>query len=237
MTSLEIEEFNPNMFLEQVASLPEGVRENVLALQGLQSEYHEVFVAYFNERLKVEKKYEDLAAPLYAKRKEIVSGEREPTEEETKKGDALAEQQQADESKVEEVKDDDDEEEEKEEVEPMVDGKGVPTFWLTAMRNDPELQSLIKEKDEAVLESLVDISCKTFDDFSGFELKFEFEGNDYFTENTLVKQYFVEMDEDDGETILKKAEGYATEGSFMFICTITHTQHNATAARSRGRRA
>ena len=41
----------------------------------------------------------------------------------------------------------------------------LPNFWLTAMQNHPDVEPAISERDEAVLEALVDISWEYLTDF------------------------------------------------------------------------
>eukprot|EP01061_Rhynchopus_euleeides_P046159 TRINITY_DN8653_c0_g1_i1.p1 TRINITY_DN8653_c0_g1~~TRINITY_DN8653_c0_g1_i1.p1 ORF type:complete len:327 (+),score=182.29 TRINITY_DN8653_c0_g1_i1:45-1025(+) len=205
MTSMEESSMKPTMFLEQVAKMPAGVRENVLALQALQAQYQELFLKFCKEKAEVEAKYEDMCLPLYEKRRKIVTGESEPTEEEIKKGEPAEE-----ESKVEEIEDEDEEKkDEAEEAPAAVEDaeKGIPKFWLTAMRNEPELAQLIEDQDEDILEYLIDVSSKRLEEPHGFELTFQFSENPHFTETVLTKKYLTKLDEDDGEIMLEKAEG------------------------------
>lgn len=152
-----------------------------------------------------------------------MSGEAEPTDEEVAAGEAVT-------AKDKEDEEDDDEEndlvkslaklttktkkkaeeaaEEKEEGEPA---KGVPQFWLTALRNHAELQSLISERDEEALAYLTDIKYvllannfaladRTLDRLSylpepdlGFMLSFVFEENPFFENKELDKAYFYQV--------------------------------------------
>jgi nucleosome assembly protein 1-like 1 len=43
------------------------------------------------------------------------------------------------------------------EPEEAADAKGVPQFWLTALRNHPQLQASITERDEEALAHLSDV--------------------------------------------------------------------------------
>ena len=37
--------------------------------------------------------------------------------------------------------------------------KGIPQFWLTTLRNHPQLQTVITERDEEALGYLSDVRC------------------------------------------------------------------------------
>eukprot|EP01063_Lacrimia_lanifica_P010858 TRINITY_DN1760_c1_g3_i1.p1 TRINITY_DN1760_c1_g3~~TRINITY_DN1760_c1_g3_i1.p1 ORF type:complete len:323 (+),score=207.96 TRINITY_DN1760_c1_g3_i1:60-1028(+) len=211
--------------IQHVMSLDDGVRENVLALQSLQAKYQEHFNKFLEENNALTKKYEEKFAPLYAKRKEIVTGARDPTEQEKTKGAEIV-------SKIE-VLDEEEEEEakeaEEEKAEPMKDAeKGIPKFWLTALENNDELGDTVQEWDQDILAHLVDISCESLKDGKeGFELKFEFEKNSFFSETVLTKRYITKVDKDDGEDLLVKGEGCAitwAEGCNPTVTTKTKKQ-------------
>eukprot|EP01060_Flectonema_neradi_P039902 TRINITY_DN8949_c4_g1_i1.p1 TRINITY_DN8949_c4_g1~~TRINITY_DN8949_c4_g1_i1.p1 ORF type:complete len:327 (+),score=110.91 TRINITY_DN8949_c4_g1_i1:61-1041(+) len=197
--------------MQFVADLPDGVRENVLALQSLQSKYQEAFIAYLKEKEAIELKYEKLYQPLYAKRKEIVTGAREPTEEEVSKGQAAIDKEMKDEDGGVEELDDDGNPIEKAAEEEGADEqedaeKGIPEFWLRALEGGEGIT--IEQHDNEILAHLTNITSETLTEPStGFKLTFEFEENDFFTETTLTKTYYTKLDEEDGEHLLVKAEG------------------------------
>ncbi len=97
------------------------------------------------------------------------------------------------------------------------DIKGVPGFWLQALKNYAYLQELaenwcsIQERDEGALAYLVDVRCSRDDD-KCHVLEFEFRENPYFTNKVLTKSYF--MSDDDmglGESNFSRAEGTTIE--------------------------
>merc|ERR1719309_452799 len=114
---------------------------------------------------------------------DIVNALYEPTEEETKWVEPGL-----------------DEDEEKAEDEKMADSvmdqlkldentKGIPEFWLTAMRNVELIEEMIQEHDEPLLHHLTDVKLiftgkkadSTDDDTEmGFVLEFHFSPNDFF---------------------------------------------------------
>eukprot|EP00271_Cylindrocystis_brebissonii_P010651 TRINITY_DN26924_c0_g1_i1.p1 TRINITY_DN26924_c0_g1~~TRINITY_DN26924_c0_g1_i1.p1 ORF type:complete len:474 (-),score=160.78 TRINITY_DN26924_c0_g1_i1:480-1757(-) len=161
-----------------VESLPTKVKARVEALQGLQKEHDELEAKFEEERRALEAKYRELYGPLYTKRFDLVNGvvEAPPSAEATEAG-----------GKDEE------------------DVKGVPEFWLTAMKSNEILQEQITERDESALKYLTDITWSPLpDQQKGFKLDFHFSANPYFKNSVLTKTY-VMMDEED--PVLEKAEG------------------------------
>lgn len=178
---------DPNYAEKFVAGLHPAVQSRVRALQGMQTSINEIREKYLAEHKAIEKKFEALYAPIFAKRAEILSGKREPTSEEVQKGQG------------EDFKEPEDANQETSEA------TGVPEFWLTALKNHDTVAEFIEERDEDCLKSLVNITAKNFDDpDTGFTLEFHFAENEYFTNTLLTKTYHL-VDED--EVVLDKAEG------------------------------
>jgi nucleosome assembly protein 1-like 1 len=170
-----------------VNSLHPAVQARVRALQGMQATLTEVHNKYMEEHKALEKKYEALYGPIFAKRAEIAKGEREPTEAEVSNGQG-DDYKEPDDAKQEES-----------------DAAGIPDFWLTAMKNHDIIGELIEERDEECLKFLTDISAKSFDDpDTGFTLEFHFAENPFFSNTILTKTYHL-VEED--EVVLDKAEG------------------------------
>ncbi|KAK9944691.1 hypothetical protein M0R45_010248 [Rubus argutus] len=70
--------------------------------------------------------------------------------------------------------------------------KGVPDFWLTAMKNNELLADEITKRDEEALKYLKDItwSRATTCWGRGFDLKFFFRPNPFFEDSVLTKSYW-----------------------------------------------
>lgn len=74
---------------------------------------------------------------------------------------------------------------------------GIPGFWLLALNHCETLGAIIQGYDEPVLEHLLDIRIRPFGQIAskkdrfGFALDFEFEANDYFSNEILTKEYEV----------------------------------------------
>ncbi|CAN4089105.1 unnamed protein product [Withania somnifera] len=132
------------------------------------------------QRAELEAKYQKLYEPLYTKRYEIVNGVVE----------------------VEGVNEDPMNQGEDKETE---NEKGVPNFWLTAMKTNEILAEEISERDEEALKYLKDIKWCKLDDRKGFKLEFVFDTNPFFKNSILTKTYH--MIDDDDDPILEKAIG------------------------------
>jgi len=179
-----------------VESLPAPVRRRITGLKGIQKEHAKLEAEFQEEVLNLEKKYFAKFTPLYQKRAKIVNGESEPTDAEVETGKRPNEE---------------DNQEEEEKAEAKVDGaedaKGVPEFWLSAMKNQVSLAELITDQDEKALRHLTDIRMEYLDR-PGFKLIFEFSPNDFFSNTTLSKTYFYREENGyGGDFIYDHAEG------------------------------
>jgi len=86
--------------------------------------------------------------------------------------------------------------------------KGVPGFWLNAMKNNEILAGEIQKRDEEALKYLKNIEWCRIDDRKGFKIEFSFDTNPFFKNSVLTKTYHM-IDEDD--PILEKAIGTEIE--------------------------
>ncbi|KAK4837829.1 hypothetical protein QYF36_008761 [Acer negundo] len=134
---------------------------------------------FFEERAALEAKYQKLYQPLYSKRYEIVNGVQEV--DGVVNGDVTDK----------EVKE-----------------KGVPGFWLTAMKNNVIVADEIVERDEEALKYLNDIKWCRIDVPKGFKLEFFFDPNPYFKNSVLTKTYHII---DDDELVMEEANGMEVE--------------------------
>ncbi|XP_056166689.1 nucleosome assembly protein 1;3-like isoform X2 [Syzygium oleosum] len=164
-------------------SLAPNVRKRVEVLREIQSQHDELEAKFFEERAALEAKYQKLYQPLYTKRYDIVNGVVE-VEGVTNEPAKEQEEDKADEE------------------------KGVPNFWVAAMKNNEVLAEEISERDEGALKYLKDIKWCRIDDPKGFKLEFFFDTNPYFKNSVLTKIYHM-IDED--EPILEKAIGTEIE--------------------------
>lgn len=184
-----------------IESLPEPVQKRIRALKNLQKEQMKMECKFREEVLALEKKYLQMYAPLYDKRAQIACGDYEPTEEETKFGDAETEESEK-EKKTEGSAPTASEGE-------AQDVKGIPEFWLTIFKNSPMLEAELGENDEEIMAHLKDIKVSYLDDNPGFKLDFVFGPNEFFTNEVLSKTYYLADDEDNeyGDVVFDYAEG------------------------------
>jgi len=175
-----------------VESLPAPVRRRVAGLKGVQKEHSKLEAEFQEEVLELEKKYFAKFTPLYQKRATIVNGVAEPTAEEIKAGEEDEEQDEA---------------EPVEKSEEASDVKGIPEFWLSAMKNQVSLAEMITDRDEAALKDLTDVRMEYLDQ-PGFRLIFEFAENEFFSNKTITKTYFYQNESGyGGDFIYDHAEG------------------------------
>jgi nucleosome assembly protein 1-like 1 len=178
-----------------VENLPAPIRRRVAGLKGIQKEHAKLEAEFQEEVLNLEKKYFAKFTPLYQKRAGIVNGDSEPTEAEVEAGKAEGDEDEREDEKPE-VK-----------VDAADDTKGVPEFWLSAMKNQVSLAELITDQDEKALRHLTDIRMEYLDR-PGFKLIFEFSPNDFFSNKTLSKTYFYREENGyGGDFIYDHAEG------------------------------
>lgn len=160
--------------------LPPNIKIRVDVLREIQSQYNELEAQFLEERAALEAKFHKLYEPLYNKRYEIVNG----------------------------VVDAGDEGTGEEETNESAGGKGIPHFWLLAMKNNEILAKEITELDEDALQYLKDVKWSRLDDAKGFKLEFFFDTNPYFSNVVLTKTYHM-ISED--EHILENAIGTEIE--------------------------
>lgn len=178
-----------------IESLPAPVRRRVAGLKGVQKEHTKLESEFQEEVLQLEKKYFAKYTPLYEKRAKIINGASEPSEAEIKAGEQ-----------------DDEEHEESGKAETSEEGKaadlkGIPEFWLSAMKNQISLAELITDRDEPALKHLTDIQMEYLER-PGFRLIFEFAENEFFTNKTITKTYYYQEESSyGGEFIYDHADG------------------------------
>jgi len=162
-----------------MATLPQSVQQRIKALKKLQDRHDSFEEEFRKEFAALDKKYEDLKAPLKARRSDIVNGVSEPT--------------------AEELAGDEEKESGADAAKPTEKGeniKGIPEFWLVALKHHPEIDQLIMEEDEEALKHLTDIKVVFPDEEAPdtFMLEFHFSENDFFTNKLLTKTFVMSDD-------------------------------------------
>jgi len=161
-----------------IESLPEPVKKRVNYLKNLQVEYVNIEGKFYQEVHALEAKYSGLFKPIYEKRKAVIAGEYEPTEEEAKwvepgEDEEEEDEKEEEEGEKEEQKETDDKKDDSEDKKPESekkedategeekkddeDYKGIREFWLTAMKNVETIGSMIEPNDEPILSDLTEI--------------------------------------------------------------------------------
>ncbi|KAL9265149.1 hypothetical protein AKJ16_DCAP17862 [Drosera capensis] len=204
--------------VDVLESLTPKVRKRVEVLRELQNQHNELELKFFEERAILEAKYQKLYEPLYtkvrtslAKHAYVVLLLRYLIEllfcsyhsEKCSRNLPFSFFRQRYEivNGVVEVNGVDQGEE-------NVAEKGVPNFWLAAMKTHEFLAEQITEQDEEALKYLQDIKWSRITNPKGFKLEFFCDTNPYFKNTVLTKIYYM-IDED--EPILEKAIGTEIE--------------------------
>ncbi|CAG5098360.1 Oidioi.mRNA.OKI2018_I69.XSR.g15599.t1.cds [Oikopleura dioica] len=175
---------------EYIRSLPAEVKRRVKALKVLQKQQLEIEVEFNKEYHQLELKYQEKLSSVIDTRKQIIIGQKEPTDEESKwdysddEDDVVQEVMETKEQEAAEAK----------------KVAGIPEFWFTILKSTPPIDQIIEEHDEPILEQLIDIRSKLTDscDQMAFTLEFEFAENDFFENKVLTKTYKLQnmIDED-----------------------------------------
>ncbi|GAA6032294.1 hypothetical protein JCM8097_008103 [Rhodosporidiobolus ruineniae] len=202
-----------------VESLPPAIQYRLTALKGVQHDHSALEAEFQKDIFELEKKYAEKYRPLYERRRALIEGKDEPKPDEIEKGVKV--EQEEDESDFEDEEDDEEDKEPKQRgVKPSDEElssapKGIPEFWLTALKNHLGLSELITERDEEALKHLVDIRVSyPAGGKSGFSLEFDFDegAQEFFTNKTLTKTYYYQDEVGyEGDFVYDHAEGTKIE--------------------------
>lgn len=194
-----------------IQALPAPVKRRIKALKKYQLEATKIEAEFYKELHLLECKYHTSYLPFHEKRKAILLGQYEPTDEESlwpsddeKDEDELAEELKQ-KAKLETDK--------KGEIHDMDENtKGIPEFWLTVFKNVEMLAEMVQDNDEPILRHLEDITLKLLEsDPMGFVLEFHFSANDYFSNTFLTKHYEMKCSPDEQDP-------FSFEGPEIFKC-------------------
>ncbi|XP_061077572.1 nucleosome assembly protein 1-like 4 isoform X1 [Conger conger] len=177
-----------------IESLPKSVKRRVNTLKQLQVKSAHIEAQFYEEVHELERKYAALYQPLFDKRRDVVSGAVEPTDEECEwQSDREDEEELSEELQKKATM-----EENKEAASTEEDPKGIPEFWLTIFRSVDMLSDMMQEHDEPILKHLQDIKVKFSEPGQpmSFTLVFHFEPNGYFNNSILTKVYKMKSEPD-----------------------------------------
>ncbi|XP_066524252.1 nucleosome assembly protein 1-like 4a isoform X1 [Hoplias malabaricus] len=179
--------------IPNIGALPKAVKRRVYALKRLQLQSAHTEAKFYEEVHELERKYAGLYQPIFEKRREVVSGAVEPTDEECEWHSEGEEEELAEDLKKKAAL-----EEKKEGSAPADDPKGIPEFWLTIFKHVDMLGEMLQEHDEPILKHLQDITVKFSEPGQpmSFTLEFHFEPNSYFSNTVLTKVYKMKSEPD-----------------------------------------
>lgn len=201
---------------EAAASGP--LLKRINALKNVQLQMVEIESKFYEELHQLECKYAHMYEPLFEKRRQIVVGEHEPTEEEAKWAlDALndegaaangeAKENGSGKSKIDESQLPESAKkllsDLKAQFEPKKanggnkDEKGVPMFWVETLQSFRITAEIIQEHDEPILAYLQDVRVILADQKPyGYTIEFHFADNPYFSNKVLTKKYELKTEVD-----------------------------------------
>ncbi|GMT24502.1 hypothetical protein PFISCL1PPCAC_15799, partial [Pristionchus fissidentatus] len=172
-----------NQNFEMLSKLSAKVKARVSALKAIQTKSIDIEAKFYSKVHELEKQFEAEFNAVNEERRKIVSGEYEPTAEESK----LPLIHGATEEEIKELN---------EKSEADSGEKGIPEFWLTVLKSAENIGEAIQECDEPILKFLTNISTTVELEPAGFTLVFHFAENPYFKNSTIKKQYKLEIKPD-----------------------------------------
>ena len=206
---LDNEKVNP---LVQLMQLPKPILRRVNALKNIQLKMVDIESGFYDELHALECKYALRYENLFEKRKQIVSGEYEPNDDEVKweYDNVLGEEAVSNDG------------EEKSGVDTLADNlngvnlnnnkAGIPEFWLQAFKSSDLLCEMMQPHDEPVLKHLSDIKIVMHEKAPiGYTIEFFFNKNEYFTNEKLTKTYGLTTEKD-------KKDPLSYDGPVFYKC-------------------
>lgn len=170
-------------------------RDRLHALKMLQRDYVRTEIDFHRKFFGLDMEYQEKRQQIYEHRKNIVNGmgdisDEIPNDVVTRVEKALNRLDLS-----------------KEYIDNIEQTKGIPKFWLQAMKNCTHSNDFIQDCDDDALQYLRDINIHLSNEPElSFTLNFEFDTNPFFENTVLTKQYFLDCDTDDefcGFSIIK----------------------------------
>lgn len=160
-------------FVESLKSVKtNSMKQKLVAVKNLVVKRLALEKEFKGLHFKLEAKYEELYRPIYEKRAKILDGTQEVTVDEIK--DQLANVTISDANATNSE-------------------KGVPGFWLKALKNSAQFGQDINKKDEDVLAFLKDITVE-FKENGSFKLNFFFNTNQFFDSSVLTREFVLDAE-------------------------------------------
>jgi len=167
---------------------PLEVIKRIKALKKLQFENVKHEVRYYEECHKLDLKYQVLYAENEKIRQQIVKGDYEPSAAESEWKDEVMDDLV---TKLESLQT-------KVETDKRSKVKGVPGFWATVFQNASEslLSGTFQPIDEPIFKYLEDVTLSLPAQNTSFTLEFHFAPNEFFTNTSLTKEYYMKSSYD-----------------------------------------
>lgn len=157
----------------------EALLKNLKALKYYERKTTELEINFYNDVHELEKKFNKLFEEVFIKREEITSGKREPEREEIAEGDIVT-------ARLGQM------------LCKNPRATGVPNFWFWVFKNSAKLYEMVQRSDVPILSHLLDIKLIYRDDPMGFVLEFRFDQNNFFSNDTLTKEYSGALNDKEG---------------------------------------
>lgn len=199
----------------QILNLPKEVIKRVNALKNIQVNMVDIETKFYDELHHLECKYASLYEPLLNSREKIITGQHEPSDAESKWTLDDLTGEQSDLSTDLKNKMNLSNSENRTTSEQTV--KGIPDFWLQAMKNTDIIGETIQEHDDQILKHLRDVRVRLHDSKPyGYTLEFYFNDNEFFTNKVLTKTYELTTEKDERDPL-----GYDGPSLYRSVgCTI-----------------
>jgi nucleosome assembly protein 1-like 1 len=160
-------------FQEELKKIPSNsLKHKLVAIRNLVVKRLALEKEFKSLNFKLEAKYEEMYAPVYKIRAQVIEGTQEVSVEEIK--DQLANINLSDGNSTDSE-------------------KGVPQFWLKCLKNTAQFKHLINKKDEELLGNLKDIKCD-FKENGSFTLSFYFAPNAFFDAPVLSREHILDSE-------------------------------------------
>jgi len=220
---------------KELANYAPKAQKTIGVLKNLQKTYSDLEEQFEEEYLKLREKYNALYAPVIIRRNEIVTGEKEPSEEELK---GVTGTEVATEKKDEDI-------------------KGIPDFWYKVLLHSEIKSEMIQEEDLECLKYLRNVVIEEFlakpktetaaeeekkeeDEFDidfkqnpGFKIIFKFAENPFFSNDTLVKTYYYEEADTEDIAVSEGTEIQWKEEKDLTVKITTKKQKHKSGNRTR----
>jgi len=226
---------NPSGFFD---ALPTQIKNRVYVLKNLHEERRVLETDFKKEYEALQQKYRTLYQPLYDERARVVAGAVEPSADQIASAKNKVEEKRREKAAAE------GEQHVASAEQPAVThtvqdtNKGIPDFWLTALKSHVDLRELVEPDDEAALRHLTDIRWHPLPENPvSFVLEFHFTPNEFFEETLLAKTYHMQENADSGDLHFSRVDSPTITwkaGKNLCVKQVTKQQKKKGGRRGKG---